>query len=486
MKLIKITSIALLAGFLVAGSGCVRKLNEFGDTNLNPGIVAEPITAALFTNVLSNMGGEIWSVTLGLYSQLYSETQYTEASRYARTQADFGGYYSGVLYDCQNIINFNTTNAAKAAVYGANENQIGIARILKAWWFLRVVDAWGKVPYSEALKFNGQIKYDDDQAIYTDLFKELKEAAAQLNASKPAFQGDILLGGNIAKWKKFANSLRVIMGIRIAKADPAKGKAELEDAVAGGVIENNSDNVMLAYPGGNFNNPFYTYYNITQRLDYAISATLADFMNNNGDKRVFAYGVASTTDPTKVKGFPYGLTRNNAIAFSAANPDWSKVISNSLRTATMPVPILTASQVYLARAEAAQRGWNAGGTAATLYSLGIQRGWEQWGVYNATDFAAYLAKPDIALTPGTEIAKIATQRWLAAFPDGQEAFDVWRSTGYPVLVPAPGTTSGIPRRLAIAQAQFDLNPENTRAVATAYTVNGESDSQYARVWWDKP
>jgi hypothetical protein len=486
MKLIKITSMALIAGYMLVSSGCSRKIDEFGDTNLNPGVVAEPITAALFTNVLSGMGGEIWSVTLGLYSQLYSETQYTEASRYARTQADFGGYYSGVLYDCQNIINYNAANPEKAAIYGANVNQIGISRILKAWWYLRVVDAWGKVPYSEALKFDGRIKYDDDQAIYTDLFKELKEGAAQLDASKQTFQGDILLGGSIAKWKKFANSIRVIMGIRLAKADPAKGKAELEDAVAGGVIEANSDNVMMAYPGGNFNSPFYAYYNITQRLDYAVSATLTNFMNPAGDKRVFAYGVAATSNPTIVKGFPYGLTRNDAIAFNSANPDWSKIMSTASRTATQPIPILTASHVYLARAEAAQRGWNAGGTTSTLYSLGVQRGWEQWGVYNATDFAAYMANASVALSAGTEISKIATQRWIAAFPDGQESWDVWRSTGFPVLVAAPGTTTGIPRRLAIAQAQFDLNPDHTKTVATAYTVAGELDSQYARVWWDKP
>ena len=159
-----------------------------------------------------------------------------------------------------------------------------------------MVDAWGKVPYSESLKFNGIIPYDNDQAIYTDLLKELKEASAKLDATKPSFQGDILLGGNITKWKKFANSLRVIMGVRIAKADAAKGKAEVEDAVAaaGGLIESNSDNVMLVYPGGNFTSPFYTYYNITQRFDFALSETVTSFMNSNNDKRVLSYGSASS------------------------------------------------------------------------------------------------------------------------------------------------------------------------------------------------
>lgn len=489
MKLIKLASAALLAGYMIAGTGCVRKINEFGDTNLNPGIVAEPITAALFTNVLSNMGGEIWSVTPGLYAQHYSETQYTEASRYARTQADFGGYYSGVLYDCQNIINFNGTNPEKASGYGSNANQTAIARILKVWWYVRVTDAWGDVPYSQALKFNGIIPYDGQQAIYTDLLKELKEAIGQFDGGNP-FQGDILLGGDVAAWKRFANSLRVILGVRMAKVDANAGKAAVLDALgnSAGVLTSYTQDVKLAYPGGNFNSPFYAYYNITQRRDVALSATLGDFMVTNGDKRVFSYGSANAAG-TSVKGFPYGLTRTDAVNWANANTDWARVISNAMRTATMPVPILTASQVFLARAQAAQMGWTAE-NASAMYASGIEQGWRQWGVYNAADLAAYMADPDIDLAGGSQMAKIFRQRWIAAYPDGQEAFDIWREANgngnnYLSLTPAPGTTTGIPRRLAIAQAQFDLNPENTNAVATQYTVNGEKDSQYARVWWDK-
>jgi hypothetical protein len=459
--------------------------------------VAEPITAALFTNVLSGTGGEVWSTTPGLYAQQYSETQYTEASRYAKQQLDFSGYYSGVLFDLQNIINFNTANPAKAAAYGSNANQIAIARILKAWWYLRVVDAWGNVPYSQALKYNGAIPYDDQQAIYTDLFKELKEAVAGFDGG-PSFQGDILLGGDLTKWKKFANSLRVIMGVRIAKADATKGKAEVLDALANpaGVLTSYTEDVKLAYPGGSFLNPFYNYYNITQRRDFALSATLTEFMNpvtpvwapnGNNDKRVFAYGSASATG-TFVKGFPYGLTRTDAVNWSNANTDWARVISNAMRTATMPMPLLTASQVFLARAQAAQMGWTAE-NATTMYANGIEQGWRQWGVYNAVDLAAYMADPDIALAGGSQMAKIFRQRWIAAYPDGQEAWDIWREANgngnnYLVLTPAPASGLQIPRRFAISQSQFDLNP-NTQTVAATYTVSGEPDSQYARVWWDK-
>jgi SusD/RagB-like outer membrane lipoprotein len=489
MKLIKITSIALLAGYIFTGTGCTRDINEFGDTNTNPGIVAEPITAALFTNTLSAMGDNAWSVTPGLYGQLYSETQYTDASRYTKNQIDFSGFYSGVLFDCQNIINYNKANPEKAASYGSNANQIAIARILKAWWYWRVTDAWGNVPYSKALQFNGIIPYDDQQAIYTDLLKELKEAIAQFDGGS-AFQGDILLDGDISRWKKFANSLRVILGVRLAKADAITGKAVVLEALgnSAGLLTSYTEDIKLAYPGGNFLNPWYSYYNITQRRDYAVSETLTSFMNTNGDKRVLSYGSVSST-PGVVKGFPYGLTRTDAVNWANANTDWARVISNPLRTGTMPVPILTASQVWLARAEAAQLGWTSE-VAATMYANGIEQGWRQWGVYNAVDLTAYMANTNVSLAGGSAMAKIFRQRWIAAYPDGQEAWNVYREANgngnaYLPLNPAPNSGLQIPHRFAIAQAQFDLNPANTQAVATTYTANGETDSQYARIWWDK-
>jgi hypothetical protein len=487
MKLIKLTSMALFAGLLISGVGCTKKIDEFGDINVNPGIVAEPNTAALLSNVLSAMGGETWQVNPGLYAQLYSETQYTELSRYSRNQPDFGGYYSGVLYDLVNIIKLNTDpeTAAKALVNGSNANQIATARILKAWWFLRVTDQWGDIPYSQALNFDGQIPYDKQQDIYTDLFKELKQAIGQFDGGATV-KGDILLAGNIAAWKKFANSVRMIMALRLSSVDAAKGKTEFLDAMSssGGYLTTNADDVQLVYPGGNYSSVFYTYYNITQRSDYALSKTVTDLMNPNGDRRINVWGSSTV-------GFTYGLDRNDAIAFASANPNWARIMHPSVRTATQAMPIITSSQVTLARAEAAQRTWTAE-NAANLYRTGIELNWRQWGVYDATAFNAYMLTAPVALTAGTELQKIITQRWLAAFPDGLEAWNIVRSTGFPVLTPAPGTvapagtTRIIPIRIGISQSHFDLNTANTNAVADLYKIGAEKDSQYGKMWWVKP
>ena len=487
MKLIKLTSIALTAGLIISGVGCTKNIDEFGDINVNPGIVAEANTAALLSNVISGMGDEVWAVNPGLYAQLYAETQYTEASRYVRIQPDYGPYYQDALYDLVNIIKYNTDpeTSGKAQANGSNANQIAIARILKAWFFLRVTDQWGDIPYFQALNFSGQIPYDKQQDIYADLFKELKEAIAQFDGGAPV-KGDILLDGNVTAWKKFANSLRMIMALRLSAVDATKGKAEFLDAMGanGGYLTTNADDIMLEYPGGTYPSTFYEYYSITMRSDYALSKTVTDFMNPTGDRRVNAWGSSNV-------GFQYGLERNDAITFASANPNWARIMHPSIRTEDQPIPIITSSQVTLARAEAAQRGWTAE-NAATLYRTGIELNWRLWGVYDAAAFNAYMLQPNVALTAGTELQKIITQRWLAAFPDGLEAWNIIRSTGFPVLTPAPGvvppagTTRVIPIRMGISQSHFDLNNTHTNAVAEIYKIGGEKDSQYGKMWWVKP
>ncbi len=391
------------------------------------------------------------------------------------------------MYDLVNIIKLNTDpeTAAKALANGSNANQIATARILKAWWFLRVTDLWGDIPYFQALNFNGQIPYDKQQDIYTDLFKELKAAIAQFDGGATV-KGDILLDGNITAWKKFANSLRMIMALRLSSVDAVKGKTEFLDAMgaSGGYLSTNADDIQLVYPGGNYSSVFYTYYNLTLRSDYAISKTVSDFMNPSGDRRINAWGSSTV-------GFTYGLERNDAIAFASANPNWARIMNPSIRTATQPMPIITSSQITLARAEAAQRGWTAE-SVTNLYKAGIEQNWRLWGVYDATAINAYMLYSSVALTAGTELTKIITQRWLAAFPDGLEAWNITRSTGLPVLTPAPGTVAPagtskiIPIRMGISQSHFDLNTTNTNAVADLYKIGGEKDSQYGKMWWVKP
>jgi len=463
------------------------KIKDFKDLNVDPNRTVTPIPSALLTNVEAGMGANLIfdaggiNTGAGLYSQLYSETQYTEVSRYNKPSYNYDTYFTGPIEDLQMIIDYNSdpATAGTASTYGSNNNQIAIARILKAHYIKFLTDAVGDLPYFNALKGNQGVitsTYDKQQDIYKDLLKELKEAAAQFD-NGGTVQGDIIFSGNATKWKKYANSLRLLLALNMAKADNATAKSEIQSVLSDpiGVISSNNDNVTINYVGGNFPNPFYNYYVLTQRLDFAVSKTLTDQLSSTGDPRLNVYASSS-------KGFPYGLERDNAIAFSNANADWARIFADNYRQTNSPLTVIGAANIYLARAEAAQRGLSSE-SAAAMYASGIQASFDRWGLGSA---ATFLANGSIALTGGaSDLQKIATQEWVAWFPNGMEAWDVVRRTGFPVLTAAPGTSNGIPRRTPYGTNDYSYNGANVADAAARYTVGGKVDSQYGRIWWDQ-
>jgi len=481
MKYMKIIYLTVIAASLMVVQSCT-KLENFGDTNQNPNNATEPITSALLTNVLSQLGNTIFingiATSGALYAQYATETQYTEASRYTKPVWNMDGYYSGPMYDLQNIINYNSNSetAPKAVANGSNANQIATARILLAYYYWIMTDTWGDIPYTEALKGNGLIKYDKQSDVYPALIKELKEAVAQFDGGNP-MSGDILYNGNIANWKKFANSMRLLMALRMSKINPTLAQTEFNSALSAGVIQSNSENATLVAPGGVYNHWGYQYYFITQRDDYAVSKTLMDYLNT-GDMRVNAYGSSNI-------GFPYGLTRDNAVAYANANPNYARILNPSKRTPTSPMVIMSASWIYLARAEAAQRGWtNEIVTGPNgMYQLGVQRSWEEWGQSTAT-LSTYLAQPAYDITGGNALQKIQLQQWIAFFPNGTQGWANWRRTGVPALTPAPGQSAQIVRRVPYGPNDYNFNLANATEAGARYTVGGTADSQDAKVWWD--
>src|SRR4030095_6752154 len=395
-----------------------------------------------------------------LYAQYTSETQYTDASRYTDPNLGWDGYYGGPMYDLQSIINYNTDPATKdlALIYGSNANQIATARILLDYYYMVMTDTYGDLPYTGALKNNATPAFDKQQDVYPALINDLKAAVAQFDAGA-VFQGDFVYTGNTAKWKRFANSLRAILALRMSKVNPTLGKTEFAAAIAAGVITVNADNFTIAYPGGNYRNPVNNYYNIIRRFDYAVSQTITTKLTALADPRISKFGHTS-------KGFPYGLSRDAAIAWSDLNPDYANLLAYTATPQTFPFHVISAGQVWLARAEAAKIGWIAE-NVQTDYETGIKLSMEQWGISSAAA-DAYVAQASVALNGTNDLQKIGEQRWLAHYPDGNQGWAEWRRTGYPALTPAPGAGKPIPRRMAYGPNDPLFNPTNWDAAATGY------------------
>ena len=478
----KITYILFLA---VMAMGC----DKFGDTNVSPIALAEPTTRGLLTNSMQSfsnlfLGNSAVSRDASLYVQHLAEGPYPGASLYNVRNFSFTTWYVDPLFNLQKIIEYNNSGSkfADQGANGSKNNQIAVARILKAYLFLHMTDKWGNIPYKQALKGNEAYSpaYDSQQSIYTDLFKELKEANSQISLTETPVSGDVMLGGDMAQWKRFANTTRMLMALRLSKVDPALGKTEFAAAVADGVITANSQNMSYKFIGSDPNNynPWYNNYTVGNRNDYAISKTLTDYMLPKNDPRAPVFGEVLAGN--LVKGLAYGrvVATNIPSAFSR--------IGTAFRGAGSSLPIYNYAQVLFSLAEAAKLGYITGGDAQaeTHYKNAIKASWEQYGVYDAARYNTYIALADVAYTTADGHKKIMTEKWVHGYLNSWEVWNDWRRTGFPTLSPAPDAVDprGIPRRWGYPTTEAALNKANyTDAVAAM----GGSDHNYARMWWDK-
>lgn len=485
MKLIKFV-LPLLAAISVGTTGC-KKFTEFGDVNVNPYTTTSPVPQLLLTNALRYLPNTTNSTLGAEYAQHISDVQYTDGSRFIDVNVSYAGFYQGPLLQLQRIIDVNSdpATASSAAASGSNANQIAIARILKAYYFFHITNRWGDIPYSEALKQGENLtpKFDRQQDIYNDLFKELKEAAAQFDGG-PTVKGDIFLNGNVDRWKKFANSLRLVMALRLSKADPAKGKAEFIAAKNDGVIMTNAETFVYKHlPETANESQWYARY--LTRFDFAISKPFLDYLKSVNDPRIPVYADKPRDGNAEYVGMPYGLAVTTGIPNTSVS-----FIGSKLRTQDAPEYILSAAHVLFTLAEGEKLGWNAAGTpndaaAAQYYYDGIKASMQQYGVYTDAAYAAYIAQPEVAYTPADAIKKISYQRWIALYLNGYEAWFEWRRTGFPILSPGPAPLSvdgQIPRRQAYATQERDLNLENYNAVVASQGP----DQVNTRIWIDKP
>jgi hypothetical protein len=472
---------------LFAATAMMASCDKFGDTNISPTQLTVASTDALFTSSLQAMSslslGNAASARLGsLYMQQLSEGPYPGPSLYNDRNLTFTAWYTGPLYDLETIINFNNEGREETIGNGSKSNQIAASRILKAYYFLLMTDRWGDIPYSQALKAAGNYSpvYDKQQDIYTSLFKELTESVAQIKESETGMQGDVMLGGDMAAWKRFANTIRMIMALRLSKVDPAKGKTEYAAALAAGVISSNAQNISYKFRDGDPTNanPWYNNYTRDNRNDYAISKVLTDYMQPKNDPRDSIY--AETLTSGLRKGLTYG--RNAAVNIPGA---YSR-IGDYFRKQGSPIPVYNYAQVLFMQAEAAKLGYVAGGDAEAelKYKAAIKASWEQYGVFKQAAYDTYIALPGVAYVAADGHKQIMTEKWVHMYLNAWETWSDWRRTGFPVLVAAVDAVDarGIPLRIGYPPTESSLNGTNYNAAVTAL---GGKDDNYGKMWWLK-
>lgn len=481
--------VALLA--LAAATACSTDLTGLNKNPNNP--TTAPATS-LFTNAtqstIGRFSGSFNTLSMtSLFAQHIAQVQYVDEDRgrIRSTTIDglFSGIYTGELQDYQKVILQSTA-----------PNIVGPAKIMQSWVYQNATDLWGDIPYSQALQgdINGNFKpaYDKQQDIYTGVLRTLTDAQATLSAGGTTLgSADPMYGGDPVAWKKFANSLRARMALRIIKADPTKAGSELSAAFTAGVFASNADNAKLVWPGdGVFDNPWAA--NFATRDDHRVSKTLLDTMNALSDPRVKVYAQPTKADPTKYTGLQNGMdnitvtpffnttSRPGAIFYPGST---SYGIFGTSAGKKTPSYILTYAEVAFIQAEAAERGLAGLTGAATYYNAGVRASILQWGGTDA-EATAYLARTGVAYTSGASgLAKIGLQKWIALFTQGTEAWSEWRRTGYPAsIVQGPKAYwAYVNRRLVYSSAEQSVNLANLNA---AIARQG-ADDYSTHVWWDK-
>jgi hypothetical protein len=346
---------------------------------------------------------------------------------------------------------------------------------MKSYVFSVMTDAMGDLPYSEALQGDAALapKYDTQQEIYAGSFADLAQANSEIQPAGIGFSsGDIMYGGDMTKWQKFANSLRLRLAVHLSNVDAATAAAQAQAAVAAGVFASNADNATLQFLATSPNrNPIYN--DARGRDDYGMSKTYVDSLTHWSDPRlpVFAQLNKDTIVANRTyRGLPNGLNDGEGdplFLISRIGAYWRE-------TPNAKMDLLTYSEVLFLEAEAAQRGWIAG-DAATLYANAIRASMQQYGIGDAA-ITAYLADPRVVYNPATGLTQIAYQKWVSQFMQGMESWTEVRRTGVPALVPGcRAKFRAIPERLPYDDNELVLNKESVEAAVAAQGFSASND-----------
>ncbi|WP_338868151.1 SusD/RagB family nutrient-binding outer membrane lipoprotein [Spirosoma sp. SC4-14] len=504
---IYITLIALLAG----ASSCDK---GFDDLNTNPTAATALNPVFTFNNAIVNTSfpGSMLIFEEPIVQQMFSPNSGiisggnfnidNRGSSGANAQL-WQRYFRDNIRYLVDIIAKTKTDANRSNLYN-------MARIWKALASMTLTDSYGDIPYSEAglgyLSGNVSPKYDTQESIYTDILKELSEATAALDASKPTEAGEIMFGGDITKWKRLGYSVMLRAGMRLSKVNPTLAQSTVQKAVAGGVMQSNADNSAVRN-NANYQNPVGTTLNSTEAANFYLTKTFVDYLKSTSDPRLASIAVRyvgaksgpeqtaakANRDPSVQIGMPLGYDNGTIPARATTDGlasfyDYSQLDRTRMGAFTAPCFLVTYAQTQLLLAEAAQRGWTTG-NAADFYNAGVTAHMKQLGDYDATslvsdaNIAAYLQKNPYDPARGLEL--INTQYWVASFLNGPEAFANFRRSGYPTLTPNPYPGKEIKgnfiNRLSYPDSEISVNQTK---VNEAISRQGP-DNLDTRVWWDK-
>ncbi len=502
---------AALIALLVFSSGCTK---DFESINSDPNRPSLSQTAPnlLLTGAIETMTDRVHNIFLGhemgsCWVQHMAKVQYTDEDRYVPRvsviNATWTSFYANSGFDIQTIYNY--------AVATEHDGYKGVALILKSYIISVLTDIFGDIPYTEMFMGSAEEAvlspiYDSQSSIYTALIANLTEANTLLGATSSSIDGDILFDGDLDLWQKFANSLKLRLLMRISdRVSPASEMtAMLGSPATYPIFESSDEHAALHYLGSVPNNhPINE--NRKTRDDHRVSKSIIDIMYAEVaaprfDYRVMAYAEVSDGTGDYV-GIPNGLLSATAGAYNGNGLANTSKIGRYFTQGTTPGMLMSYQELQFILAEAAHKDYIPGGDTKAeeyyvegitssyyMYTDEIEQGFVDFygkdpGESSVDDMLSlFLEDGGWVYDPSKAMEQIATQKWVAMFDQGLQAWFEWRRLGFPVLTPAAdGVIDQIPVRAFYPSDEFAKNSVNVAAAAAAL---GGPDDLTTKVWWD--
>ncbi|QIY92340.1 SusD/RagB family nutrient-binding outer membrane lipoprotein [Chryseobacterium gallinarum] len=471
-NIIKISLMATCVGLGL--TSCQSDLTSLNDDPKHPSILPSEnlLATAMYQSSYYMDNPSVNFNNYRFFTQQWAETQYPDETQYNLVTRNQPRNHFNRMY----VYSINNIKQAKANLKNEVEtdenvrtNKLATLEIEEIFIWENLVDTYGDVPYSEAFRPNEILtpKYDDAKTIYLDLIKRIDAATAMI---KPAANGyaDLVYSGNMNKWKKFANSIKLRLGMNLADVDPALAQSTVESAIAGGVISSDDEAYKFKYDGNTFSNPVFDNLVASNRNDFIPSELTIKTMSTLADPRMEVWF-------TKVNGVYKGGI------FGELNDPYTNFsqLSSYFRSATTASNLLSYAEVAFLKAEAAARGYSAGGTAADLYKEAVVESMRENGIAKAIAEAYVIANP-LNITNWKQ--SIGTQAWIAMFNKGFASWNFTRRLDYPVLVnPPKSNLSSVPYRMPYSDQEYVLNGDNVKAAAAK--IGG--DKATTKLFWDK-
>ncbi|WP_064966038.1 SusD/RagB family nutrient-binding outer membrane lipoprotein [Tenacibaculum ovolyticum] len=467
----------ILALIALVAFSCTSDLEEL---NINKKDFATTTDASLFTNAQFKLFNQMTETNVNrnifrLIVQNWTETIYTDETNYdLKTRGIDEEHWEALYRDA--LKNFSESKKLVTGLPNVKTNKTAIIELYEIYTYYVLVTSFGDIPYSEALDVNNLNPiFDKQETIFNDLLERLdSNVISKLIVGQDGFSKsvDVVYEGDIAKWKKFANSLKLQMGMLLADSDAAKASTVVSSAIASGVFTSASDDMKLAFESAApYTNPVYTA--LSTRNDFIPTNTIIDMMNTLNDPRRDDYF-------SEFEGGYKGGITGELNTFGKFSHVSDKIGADP----TFAASIMTYYDVEFLLAEAIERGFTTG-VAEDHYNNAITASIKYWGGTDA-EATTYLTETNVAYgsAVGDYKQKIGTQKWLALYNRGFDSWTEWRRLDYPILTaPADAmTTNNLPpHRLTYPNVELTLNGTNLSAASTS--IGG--DNLETKLFWDK-